>query len=378
MDFSFREEQSDLRDLARKILEDKLSNDRLKQIEAGDPVFDADLWRELAKANLLGIAIPEAFGGTGFGFFELTLLLHEIGRAVAPVPVYATLALGALPVNEFGSDEQKKALLPGVATGEIFLSAGLVELESPDPLDPSTTAKRDGQGWRLEGQKTTVPAAAMAKKIVISARSEDGRIGLFLIDPAADGVRVEKQRTTDRQPHGLVTLSGVAVGEEALLGDLERGAEQLAWLTDRATLGVCAIQLGVSERALEMTAKYAAERRQFDRPIGSFQAVHQRAADAYIDVEAMRLSTWEAAWRLAEGLETTNAVEIAKYWAAEGGQFVAYACQHLHGGIGIDIDYPLHRYFIWSTMAEHSLGSARTQLARLGKRLADRGLPEEL
>ncbi len=135
------------------------------------------------------------------------------------------------------------------------------------------------------------------------------------------------------------------------------------------------MQLGVTERALEMTAEYSRERIQFDRPIGSFQAVHQRAADAYINVEAVRLCALEAAWRLSENLPATEHVAVAKFWAAEGGQFAAYACQHLHGGIGIDVDYPLHRYFTWAIQIEHELGSAKHQLDRLGQTIAAHGLP---
>jgi acyl-CoA dehydrogenase len=125
-----------------------------------------------------------------------------------------------------------------------------------------------------------------------------------------------------------------------------------------------------------MTSEYGRERVQFDRPIGSFQAFHQRAADAFIMVEALRLTTWEAAWRLAADFPAPEAVAVAKYWAAEGGQFAAYACQHLHGGIGIDVDYPLHRFFIWASQIEHELGSAPHQLEKLGTQIADSGLPE--
>ena len=133
------------------------------------------------------------------------------------------------------------------------------------------------------------------------------------------------------------------------------------------------MQLGVTERSLEMTASYGRERVQFDVAIGSFQAFHQRAADAYILIEALRLSTREAAWRLGQGLEAMDPVSVAKYWAAEA-QASAYACQHLHGGVGIDVDYPLHRYFIWATQIEHELGSAPLQLEKLGARIADEGI----
>ena len=141
-------------------------------------------------------------------------------------------------------------------------------------------------------------------------------------------------------------------------------------LVDHATVAHCAVQLGVSERSLEMTAEYARNRVQFDRPIGGFQAVHQRAADAFIHMEAMRLALWEAAWQLGSGRDASHAIATAKFWAAESGQFISYACQHLHGGIGNDVDYPLHRYFLWSMQNEHTLGCASAQLAEMGDKLA--------
>ena len=173
-----------------------------------------------------------------------------------------------------------------------------------------------------------------------------------------------------RQPHFQLTLEGVAVAATEILGDPERGAEIVAWLTQRAVTASCAVQAGVSERALRMTAEYTTGRMQFDRPVGSFQAVHMRAGDAFIDVEAMQLTWWDAAWRLEAGQPADDEVAIAKYWAAEAGQRVGYATQHLHGGIGIDVDYPLHRYYLWAKQIELTLGSAAVQLERIGARLA--------
>lgn len=369
MDFSFSDTQNELRELARKIIEDLATNERLKNLEAESTVFDRVLWQELAKANLLGVAIPEAYGGSEFGYLDLCVLMHEAGRGVAPVPLYATLVLGALPIAAFGSDAQKQELLPGVASGDRILTAALIELEAGDPLSPLTTAKpRDG-GFSLSGVKSNVPAAALATHVVVPARCEDGRVGLFLVEIGSPGVSLEDQKSSDRQPCSQLTLSDTEVSDSDLLGSLDDGAAHLKWLVDRATVALCNLQLGVSERGLEMTAAYTTERRQFDRPVGSFQAVHTRAADAYINVEAVRLTAWEAAWRLSEGLAADDEIAIAKYWAAEGGQFVAYACQHLHGGIGIDVDYPLHRYFIWSIQTEHTFGGANAQLAALGERM---------
>lgn len=376
MDFSYAEGEKTVAELARKILEDKVTNERLKEIEGGDVVFDSDVWKALAEANLLGVALPEEHGGMDLGFFALSLLLQEIGRCVAPVPVYESLVLGALPLAAFGTDEEKKEWLPRVISGDCILTAALIELESSDPLRPATRAERTATGVRLSGEKSLVPSADRASRILVPATLDDGEKVLCWVEPGASGLRIEAQRSSDRQPHSYLGLDGVEVAESDLLGGLEGGTDRLRHLIEHAMAARCAMQLGVTERALEMTASYGREREQFDRPIGSFQAFHTRAADAYIMVEAVRVSAWEACWRLANGLAASEAVAVAKFWAAEGAQFAAYACQHLHGGVGIDVDYPLHRYFIWATQIEHELGSARHQLEYLGNQIAESGLPE--
>ncbi len=185
--------------------------------------------------------------------------------------------------------------------------------------------------------------------------------------PAARAFASSRRCSTHGEPHGRLTLSGAA-GEP--LGDPAAGAAVLAWLEPRAIVATCAVQLGVCDRALRMAATYTSEREQFGRAVGSFQAVHTRAADAYIDVECIRLSTWEAVDRLANDEPADDAVAIAKFWAAEGGQRVAVAAQHLHGGIGVDVDYPLHRYFLWAKHLELVLGCGTEHLARLGARMA--------
>jgi alkylation response protein AidB-like acyl-CoA dehydrogenase len=375
MDFRTREEEQAVAELARTILEDQATNDRLKELEAGDAPYDDKLWQDLAQANLLGTAIPEAQGGSELGFMALCLLLQEVGRCVAPVPVFPSLVLGALPVSMFGSEARKNAWLPGIASGDRIVSAALSEYASSDPLTPTTRADVDGDGVRLTGTKTNVPCAEQASHILVPARFDDGSIGLFYVESGQQGVTLTSQGTSDGQPHAQLELARAHAGAEARLDSGSNGAALLRMIVDHSVAARCMMQLGVIERALEMTAEYSRERIQFERPIGSFQAVHQRAADAYINVEAVRLSALEAAWRLSEDLPIDEHVRVAKFWAAEGGQFVAYACQHLHGGIGIDMDYPLHRYFCWAIQIEHELGSAKHQLDHLGREIAASGLP---
>ncbi|MGA9680033.1 MAG: acyl-CoA dehydrogenase family protein, partial [Mycobacterium sp.] len=329
--------------------------------------YDDALWKELAAVDLLGTALPESMGGNGGGFVELGVLLAEVGWSVAPVPVYATLLLGADPIARHGNPEQQQRILPGVVSGERILTAGLAEPGRSDPTVPATTARRDGPNWRLDGAKELVPAAQLADTILIPAATGDDEVGLFLLAADAAGVEVRPVKTTNREPHGDVFLDGATVSEQdRLLG----GLGLIESLHTRALVGLCAIQLGVAERALRIAAAYTTQREQFGRPIGSFQAVQQRLADAFIDVEAMRWTTWHAAWLIAHERPADRAARIAKFWAAEAGARVAASAQHVHGGIGIDTTYPLHRYFLWAKHNELALGSATAQLARLGNAYA--------
>jgi len=370
MDFSLSEEQDDLKGLAEQVLQGELTHERLKEVEGGDDNFDRELWAKLAEAGVLGIAVPEAHGGGGLGFLEAAVVLEQVGRTVAPVPYYATVVLGALPIAKFGSDAQQAALLPAVVAGDSIITAALFEAGA-DPLKPVTTAKRDGDGWVLDGMKDCVPAGPIADRVLVPASTDDGRVIVAIVDPGAKGITRERQDTTSHHPEARLTLRGVRVAEGDVLGTAENGAEALAWIIDRATAALCAIAVGVCEEALRMTAEYTKTREQFDRPIATFQAVGQRAADAYIDTEAIRLTAWQAIWRLAEELPASAEVAVAKFWAAEGGQRVVHAAQHLHGGMGVDRDYPLHRYFLWAKVIELSLGGTTPQLLKLGRILAD-------
>ncbi len=370
MNFAYSDDQKALSELARKILADKATHERIGAIERSESGNDAELWGELAKANLLGACLPEEFGGSGLGMIELCLLLEEIGRSVAPVPYWATLALGALPIAVFGSAQQKAAFLPGVIAGQIILAGAFEEADADDPARPSTRAVRDGSAWRLSGTKICVPAAHIATRVLVPAGAAGGRIGLFLGGPKGPGGELEMQRATSREPVATLRLKRAKVTAGDVLGSISRGKEMLTWIVERAITGLCAIQVGVAERALRMTAKYTSERKQFDRPIGSFQAVHQRAGDAYVNLEAMRLTMQQAAFLLAQGRPATGAVSVAKIWAADGGNQVTYAAQHLHGGIGMDNDYPLHRSYLWTRQIELTLGSASRHLELLGDALA--------
>jgi alkylation response protein AidB-like acyl-CoA dehydrogenase len=369
MDFNFTEEQEMLGNLAGEIFQAEVTDTRLKQIDNQDRWFDDALWKQLAEADLLGIPVPEAQGGMGYGILELCVLLEQQGRALAPVPLLPTLVMGALPIAKFGSPQQQQDYLPAVAAGELMLTAALEEPAGQDPLKPSTKAVRDGDGYKLSGIKHEVPAVDLAQRIIIPAQTAEG-VRVFLVDPAAPGLRTTKSRTSTGEPLFLLELADVPVGSADLLGDAENGRETLEWIYQSTLAALCLLQVGVSERTLEMTADYVRERVQFGVPVGSFQAVQQRCADGYIDVAAMRWSAWRAAWLLEEGRSASDEIAIAKFWAADAGSRIANSAMHLHAGIGVDLDYPIHRYFLWAKALELMLGGAAPQLSRLGTQMA--------
>ena len=370
MDFGFSEAQSEVRQLSRQILSEQVTPERLAAFdEFAKPRFDRELWSQLAAAGLLGVAVDEAYGGMGFGFIELALFLEEVGRTIAPLPAIPHLVSAALPLQRFGTDQQKDALLPGVVDGSLLLSAALMEGPGENPLVPATRAVSSGDGFSLSGVKRCVPFASDCHRILVAASAEDG-IVIVMVDPAAPGVTLTDMKYSTYEPQYELLLQDVSIGAEDVLAGPERGAELLQWIRERTTAAVCAHQLGVTDQAMRMTASYTAERKQFGVPVATFQAVGHRAANCFIDVECLRLNTYQAASLLAAEADAGNEVLIAKIWAGDVGHRVSYASQHLHGGTGIDRDYPLWRYCLWARHNEVMLGGSAPQLAVLGRRIA--------
>lgn len=370
MDFSLSEEQEAVRGLAEQIFQGSAPVERVKEVEASESRVDRDLWRALGEAGLLGIALPESVGGQGLGMIEMCLVLEQQGRVVAPVPYWASIVCGALPLAEFGTDAQRERWLPGVVAGESFLTAALSEPGVNDALHPSTRATKDGDAWRLDGEKPVVPAAHVADAILVPAACGEG-ICVFVVEGDAPGLTTEMGEATDRSLVGHLTFDGTPAELLGGSAGAANGGERIVqWMVDRALLGLCAIQVGVCEAATAQAAAYTSNRRQFGKPLSTFQGVQLRAADSYIDTECIRVTTLQAAWKMDEGLEATSDVLVAKWWAAEAGQHAVHNTQHLHGGMGADVDYPIHRYFLWGKQIEDTLGGASVTLARLGQVLA--------
>jgi len=367
MDFSLSEAQTEIAALARKILAERDTPERQ--------------WAELASAGVLAAGLPEALGGAGLDFVEQCSVLAETGRAVSRVPYLWSAVLGAGAIAAFGTAEQRRRWAAPAGDGSALLTVALEEEDGDALAAPSVLAERTSGGWRLSGVKTAVPALPDADLVLVTATAPaTGEMLAFLVAPSDPGVTVQPQELTDaaddppRAGAGRLVLDRVPLDGSRVLGEPGTGREAAGWLVSRTTVGLCAVQAGVVGRALELTAQYARGREQFGRPIGSFQAVAQRLADAYIDVEAVWLTMWQAAWLLATrpqgDAEAAAAVATAKFWAADAGHRVAHTAVHVHGGMGIDTSYPVHRYFTAAKRAEFTLGGATAQLLRLGDLLA--------
>lgn len=369
MDFTLTEAQHDLAGLTSGIVAGVVTNEHLRELDSTEDRVDRTLWDALATSGVLGAALPESVGGDGFGILEQCSILIELGRGVAAVPYLSSIVMAAGAIAEFGSDEQRSEWAAPAATGSRILAAALAEELNDDPAAPVTCAERTADGWTLSGTKILVDGAPVADLFLVPAATDHGT-AVFLVRPGDPGVTVTRQQTTDFGCTGIVEFADVHVTDDGVLGTVERGGEIVDWILDRGAVGSSAYQFGVLDQALKMAADYARERIQFDRPIGSFQAVAQRLADGYIDVKGVRLTLWQAAFRLASGLPTEGEIETAKFWAADAGHRVAHTAVHVHGGVGLDQDHPTHRYFLAAKRQEFLLGSATDQLRRLGATLA--------
>jgi alkylation response protein AidB-like acyl-CoA dehydrogenase len=370
MDFGFTQEQQEVQTLARQILADRVSAESLAVYDEYQAErFDPDLWRQLAEAGLTGVAIGEQYGGMGFGFTELALFIEEVGRSIAPVPAIMHCVAAALPIQQFGSEVMRAAFLPAAASGEMLLTAALTEALNENPANPcNTRARVDGDDLLLSGSKFAVPFAHQAQRILLAARTAQG-VAVVLLDPQSRGVTLTPLESTTFEPQYQLDMESVRVPAAEILC-ASGGEAVMQWISERTSTALCAHQLGATDFALRLAASYTSEREQFGVPVATFQAVGHRMADCYIDVECLRLCTYQAMSLLDSASSATTEVQIAKIWAGDTGHRVSYATQHVHGGTGIDRDYPLWRYCLWMRHNEMSLGSSSMHTAQLGARLA--------
>lgn len=366
MDFHLDEQLVALQGLAREILSDLAGAERLREVERSQTRVDEALWAQLGKAGLLAVALPEEHGGADLGLDALCVLLEEQGRSVAPVPLWSA-TVAAMAVARHGTADQRAGLLPGCADGSRRLALAVEEFAPGEPAAPATTAEPGSATWRLRGLKAAVPSPAGATHVLVSAAAPDGP-GLFLVESDADGVRWQTAETTTRDLAGHLGLDGAPAERVGAAGE-----DVLGPVLHHATVALAALQVGVADGALRLAASYLSERRQFGRPLATFQSVQHQLADCWIDVDAMRVTLWQAVTALADGGDARREVQVAKWWADQAGLDVVHRVQHLHGGIGVDVDYPVHRCFLWGKQLSGTLGGAAAALEDLGTLLAEQG-----
>lgn len=362
MDFTRTDAAQDLSGLVTTIVDAVCTPQHQRQLDSLDQRFDRTLWGKLIDADILSTAAPDSVGGAGFGVLEQTAILTPLGRQVAAVPYLESVVLGAGALARFGSDRLRQDWAVPAVAGEKILTVALDGEWGQGPVQATSS----DDGFRLTGTRTQVPWGPIADAFLVAAETNSGA-KVFLVSAGDPGVSITALETTGQGSAGEVDLAGVHLSADRVVGD----GDVLTWLTARRAIGLTAYQLGVLERSLELTAEYARTREQFDRPIGSFQAVSQRLADAYIDVKGLRLTLEQASWRLSEDLPADTEVATAAFWAAEAGHRVAHTTVHVHGGVGIDMDHQVHRYFITAKQTEFALGGATAGLLVIGRDLAD-------
>lgn len=367
MDFALSETQRDVVDLARRLFDDHCTPERLRHLERSAQPFDCELWRQLAEAGLLGLSTPEAYGGMGLDFEHQGLLMNEIGRRVAPVPLWGhSLATHALLA---GAAAPRERWLADAVGGRALLTTAWLEPGDDTPEPALTRARPEGDGWCLDGDKHCVPYGEQADAVVLAAQSDQGLLWL-VVDARAAGVSWSTQYATSGEPQAAMALRGVRVGADALVAGPRAAPALQRDLLQRARALLCCQACGLVQEMLALTVVYTSQREQFGRALASFQAVGQRAADCYIDNECLRLVTQQAVSRLSREQDAAREVLIAKVWCGDVCHRVSQAAQHLHGGMGVDRDYPLHRYCLWARQLELTLGPSGGLLAELGDRLA--------
>ncbi|UIX32586.1 acyl-CoA dehydrogenase family protein [Streptomyces sp. GQFP] len=372
MDFRFSEEQQAAVEAALAVFggvaPDSVPSPSLVAGAVADD-FDRALWERLAGADLLSLLLDEDFDGAGLDAIALCLVLRESAKVLARVPLLESCAAMAA-VQAYGDEELRGEVLRRAGTGELVLTVAAHGRTGHDPAELAVTAGRDGDLWVLDGTQTAVPWAHNADFVLVPARTSADRTVLALVPRSHEGVVLGEQISTAGERLGELRLESVRLPDRYVL-DADGG---WPWLRDLLTVGTCTLALGLGTAVLGMTSDYTSKREQFGHPLATFQAVAVQAADRYIDLRAMEVTLWQAAWRISTGaggaLPASGDVAVAKIWASEGVRRVVQTAQHLHGGFGADTDYPLHRFHAWAKYLELSLGPAAAHEEALGDLLA--------
>ncbi|HKI97983.1 MAG TPA: acyl-CoA dehydrogenase [bacterium] len=375
MNFALSEEQQMLQSMAKEFVSRESSLRRIRELREDNVGFSRDVWNKMAELGWLGMMFPEKVGGQEMGIVETVVVMEELGRGLMPEPMLSSVLLGAMAIAQAGSEAQRSEWLPNVVDGKTLLSLGYLEKQSRfDPFDVATTAKQSGSKWTISGEKIFVPDAAVADRIVITARTDGGRrdregVAMFLIDPKAKGVTVTEVPMMDWRKRHTLKLEGVEVDDAARLAGEQPADQAIEASLGRATVGLCAEMLGAMNQAFDMTVEYLKTRKQFGVPIGSFQALKHRCADQYVQTELARSSVYYAAMCIDENMpDAAVAISTAKARCNDAFHLIANEAIQMHGGIGMTDEHDIGFFFKRARVAEVTLGDSayhRDRYARL-------------
>jgi alkylation response protein AidB-like acyl-CoA dehydrogenase len=349
MDLGLTEEQELLKNSARDFLEKEVPEAYVRQMEEDETGYSPEVWRKMADLGWQGLIIPEDYGGVGFGFLDLIVLLEEFGRALVPGPFIPTM-VAATAILEGGSEAQKQEWLPKIASGDIIGTLAFTEPSARfDAEGVELKAEKQGENYVLNGTKLFIPDAHVADLLVVVARtggSGEQGISLFLVDAKSSGISTEVLKTIAADKQCEVKFENVSVPAANLLGGEGQGWEIMKRVMLKATCMEAAYLVGLAQMDFEISVNYAKERVQFGRPIGSFQAIQHKAADMVTDVDGARFIMYRAAWSVAENEpDAEMQVSMAKAWVSDATRRVVAHGQQIHGGIGFTKDYKIQLFF---------------------------------
>ncbi|MFX1758579.1 acyl-CoA dehydrogenase family protein [Rhodococcus sp. Q1] len=355
MDFSFDEQQQIVHELAVSVFAKHSTDERVAELERAGQAFDSELWTRLIDTGLLDVVLPAEIGGGGVGTVGLAIVLEQQGRHLSRVPLVST-SIAASALAEFGDVDSPA--LPSIRDGSARIAVAV--------SDPWGSVRAEGHdyGWVLNGSLPQVYLAGSCTHVLVLA--DDSRCTrTFLLSLERDGLEVDRFEGISRNIHASIDFNSVHVDNRDLVGRPSHSGDPARWIRTRLLTGIAALELGLCEEAVKRTAEYTSTREQFGRPLSTNQGVAMRAADAYIDTEAIRLTMLDAAWQLDQGEDAATAALVAAWWAREGGVRVVHATQHLHGGMGADVDNHIHRFFLWVRELDIVAGPAPALLDEL-------------
>jgi len=377
MDFCFTEEQEMLRKTARGFLENECPKAMVREMAEDEKGYSPQLWHKMAELGWLGLVFPTRYGGGDGSFLDLVVLVEEMGRALLPGPFFATVVLGGLYVLEAGSEQQKEEFLPRVASGDTLLTLALTEPSgSYEAGSISVEAIPRQDDYVINGTKLFVPNAHVANHLLCVTRTKSGAksdegITTFIVDARTPGVTCTPLGTIGRDNQCEVLFENALVPKGNMLGELSNGWTHVEKVLQKATVALCADMNGGAQQVLDMTVSYAKERVQFGRPIGSMQALQHHCANMTISIEASRSLTYDAAWRISEGLPCAMEVSMAKSWASECYTQTTQLGMLIHGGVGFMEDHDLPLYYRRAKATEVILGDADSHREMIAREILD-------